>query len=446
MKRFRIALLLYALFAALPAGAQVNPVPPLMNFQGRLAKPDGTPVTDGTYAVRFSLWNAASDGTELWNQTVDTVNVKNGVFSALLTVDTSGLFNGDLWLEIKIGEDAPLTPRQRLVSTAYAMKANTVPDGSITGAKIADGTITASKLDAGVFTGANLWSLLGNAGTNPSTNFLGTTDNQPLVFRTNGYERMRLMQSGYLGVGTSAPTYPLTLFTLGGAGMVQTDGNISVGSYVGLGGGWFGTFSNHPLYFFTNNGLASLTVNGYQLISVASDFILKGRGGGVGNNSHAARALVDNGSGGLVLNFANDFGKVVIGSDTTVLGQLTTNTLNLQGADLAEKFDVQAEIAPGMVVEIDPDHEGKLKLASGAYNRRVAGIVSGAGKLPAGVVLSAPNDKASHSTPIAMSGRVWVYTDATTQGVKPGDFLTTAQSVRDTPCRLPICIERRARF
>ena len=88
---------------------------------------------------------------------------------------------------------------------------------------------------------------------------------------------------------------------------------------------------------------------------------------------------------------------------------------------------VQAKIAPGMVVEIDPDHEGKLRLASGAYNRRVAGIVSGAGKLPAGVVLSAPNDKASHSTPIAMSGRVWVYTDATEQGVEPGDFLTTAE-------------------
>jgi hypothetical protein len=32
---------------------------------------------------------------------------------------------------------------------------------------------------------ASGWSLLGNAGTNPATNFLGTTDNIPLHIRTN---------------------------------------------------------------------------------------------------------------------------------------------------------------------------------------------------------------------------------------------------------------------
>ncbi|MBS1575110.1 MAG: hypothetical protein JST09_07370, partial [Bacteroidetes bacterium] len=31
----------------------------------------------------------------------------------------------------------------------------------------------------------NIWSLNGNAGTNPSTNFIGTTDNQSLVFKVN---------------------------------------------------------------------------------------------------------------------------------------------------------------------------------------------------------------------------------------------------------------------
>ena len=36
-----------------------------MNFQGRLAKPDSTPVADGTYSVRFSLWTAATGGTGL---------------------------------------------------------------------------------------------------------------------------------------------------------------------------------------------------------------------------------------------------------------------------------------------------------------------------------------------------------------------------------------------
>ncbi len=37
---------------------------------------------------------------------------------------------------------------------------------------------------------ANAWSLTGNAGTNPTTQFLGTSDAQPLVVRTNNLERL----------------------------------------------------------------------------------------------------------------------------------------------------------------------------------------------------------------------------------------------------------------
>jgi hypothetical protein len=36
------------------------------------------------------------------------------------------------------------------------------------------------------------WDLTGNSGTNPATDFLGTTDNQPLVIRTNGAEALRI--------------------------------------------------------------------------------------------------------------------------------------------------------------------------------------------------------------------------------------------------------------
>jgi hypothetical protein len=36
------------------------------------------------------------------------------------------------------------------------------------------------------------WSLTGNAGTNPSTNFLGTTDNQKVIFKTNNLPRLSM--------------------------------------------------------------------------------------------------------------------------------------------------------------------------------------------------------------------------------------------------------------
>ncbi len=49
------------------------------------------------------------------------------------------------------------------------------------------------------------WSLTGNAGTAIATNFLGTTDNKGLIFRTNNVERMRFTAAGNLGLGTVAP-------------------------------------------------------------------------------------------------------------------------------------------------------------------------------------------------------------------------------------------------
>ena len=119
------------------ANAQVAPAPYLMNFQGRLAKPDGTPVSDGTYSIQFSLYDAVTAGNQKWTQTVSSVSVKNGSFAVLLSGFPATTFNGNLWLEIKIGAAAALTPRQQMVSVAFAMKANSVPDGSITATQIA---------------------------------------------------------------------------------------------------------------------------------------------------------------------------------------------------------------------------------------------------------------------------------------------------------------------
>lgn len=46
------------------------------------------------------------------------------------------------------------------------------------------------------------WNTLGNAGLDSTKNFLGTTDQQALVFKTNNAERMRLTASGALKVAS----------------------------------------------------------------------------------------------------------------------------------------------------------------------------------------------------------------------------------------------------
>lgn len=57
--------------------------------------------------------------------------------------------------------------------------------------------------------GSTGWSLTGDAGTNPTTNFLGTTDNQDFVIATNNNERVRVQADGDVGIGQTNPTTKL---------------------------------------------------------------------------------------------------------------------------------------------------------------------------------------------------------------------------------------------
>ena len=47
---------------------------------------------------------------------------------------------------------------------------------------------------------SNNWALMGNPGTDPSINFIGTADPQPVIFKSNAIEVMRLTPGGTLHV------------------------------------------------------------------------------------------------------------------------------------------------------------------------------------------------------------------------------------------------------
>jgi Repeat of unknown function (DUF5907) len=49
----------------------------------------------------------------------------------------------------------------------------------------------------------NAWGLAGNTGANPATNFIGTTDAQRLVFKTNNTEQATISSNGNVGIGTT---------------------------------------------------------------------------------------------------------------------------------------------------------------------------------------------------------------------------------------------------
>ncbi len=99
------------------------------------------------------------------------------------------------------------------------------------------------------------------------------------------------------------------------------------------------------------------------------------------------------------------------------------------GADLSEQFDITPTATapqPGMVVCIDPAHPGQLIVSTKAYDRTVAGVLSGAGGVRTGMLMGQQGTPADGQHPVALTGRVYVLADATMQAVEPGDLLTTS--------------------
>lgn len=116
--------------------------------------------------------------------------------------------------------------------------------------------------------------------------------------------------------------------------------------------------------------------------------------------------------------------------DVQVSGTITSQVLTITGgSDLAEAFEIGGEtsIEAGMVVSIDAANPGQLKLASEPYDRKVAGIVSGANGLSPGLVMKADGkEHADGDYPVALTGRVWCWCIASNGAIEPGDRLTTS--------------------
>ena len=101
------------------------------------------------------------------------------------------------------------------------------------------------------------------------------------------------------------------------------------------------------------------------------------------------------------------------------------------GADLAEKFfvdDSNGAVEPGMVVVIDEKNPGRLRVSTEAYDKKVAGVISGAKGIVPGVILRQEDSVADGDYPVALAGRVWVKASAENGAIEPGDMLTTAFS------------------
>ncbi len=126
-------------------------------------------------------------------------------------------------------------------------------------------------------------------------------------------------------------------------------------------------------------------------------------------------------------------GKIGIGTTTPKYTLDVNGTINASadvvvgGGDCAEEFDIvdMESIEPGTVMVID--NGGALRASEQAYDKRVAGVISGAGDLRPGITLDKQANKANR-LPIALTGKVYCKVDADCGEVEVGDLLTTSST------------------
>jgi len=137
---------------------------------------------------------------------------------------------------------------------------------------------------------------------------------------------------------------------------------------------------------------------------------------GVNNSSSTPTAFFQNNGSGPALSARG--GKTIVEALEIVAG-----------SDLSEQFDVSSpdnDPEPGMVVCIDPANPGKLMISANAYDRTVAGVISGAGGVEPGLTMGQRGSVADGDHAVALTGRVYVQADVSNGPIVPGDLLTTS--------------------
>jgi hypothetical protein len=106
-------------------------------------------------------------------------------------------------------------------------------------------------------------------------------------------------------------------------------------------------------------------------------------------------------------------------------GTVNCFDMTVSNADCAEEFEILAleQIEPGTVMVINEDDS--LRESRSSYDKRVAGVISGAGDLKPGITLN-KQQSLGIRMPIALIGKVYCKVDAQYSAIALGDPLTTS--------------------
>jgi Chaperone of endosialidase len=327
-------------------------------YQGRL-NDTGNPA-NGNYDLTFTLFGVSSGGSVIVGPVTNSATpVSNGLFTVTLDFG-AGVFTGPArFLEIGArtnggGGFATISPRQDLTPSPYAIfaagasnLAGVLPSGGLSG--IYSGTVSfnnpsnqftgngagLTNLNAVTLSGlgANrFWQTAGNAGTGVGSNFVGTSDNQPLELHVNGQRALRLEPTTN-GPNVIGGTAANSVDAGNGAATIAGGDSNSIRASSGgstIGGGLNNTVQPNSDYSFIGGGSGHIigpnavqgTIAGGYGNSILFNAPYSVVAGGLVNtiNSNANIAFI---GGGNINSIGSDAGgSVVVGGQYNAIGQL----------------------------------------------------------------------------------------------------------------------------
>jgi hypothetical protein len=299
-----------------------------------------------------------------------------------LVADTAG--------NVGIGTTSPgstleVRKDQNAATTLYI---NNATAGTATGAGTGIRFYENATLNAHIFT-ANSGSS-GYAGGARAWQFWNF-QNSPILFATNGTERVRFDPAGNVGIGTATPNKSSATKAITVNGTTDSLYELAIGDVRK------GTLFHDGSEFSLNNN-----ANGPLVLRT--------------NNTERVR--IDS-AGNVGIGTAPTSNRLEVAGDLHASGAITATSIVATYQDVAEWVESSQALPAGTVVVLDHTRSNQVVASTQSYDTRVAGVISAQPGIALGV-------KSESKVLVATTGRVKVKVDATAGPIQIGDLLVTS--------------------
>lgn len=382
--------------------------PGAIPIQGRLTDANSRPLSS-TYSIMFRLYEVGTGGTAVCSDT-RSVNVVNGLFSDYMDGCYDDITGQKLWLGVKVGSDAEMTPRQVIYPVPYALS---LRPGAVISDTL-DGILTVRSTgggDSDAFIAAA-------SGTGEAIEAYAT-DGIGVFAKSDNY--LALQAYSY---APSTPAYPAIFgcaaATAGACDPYRDDNRAGIMGYSQYDFGGYFKGQDGGVYAEGNGALSPAI---FALNSSGVGMLVQNSSTASGNAT--LYLAQDNAGGDFVVGAASYLGTRYWRVDRTGRGFFNGGT-QASGADFAEQMAVageETEYEPGDVLVISPSADKTVELSMKPFATTVIGVYS---TQPA-VLAGAPDtDEPLAGIPVGITGIVPCKVSAENGAIRRGDLLVTS--------------------